>query len=98
MVPAVEEALAEEPKFNPFTGVGRRLDGKPMMTQPAPVAAASSSGSKDKKPDTSNGKAQPSMGSTSQATARQSQGKLVFGSNANRAQKDAKKVPFIIIS
>lgn len=85
-----EEGPAEkEPKFNPFTGVGRRLDGKAMQTQPIP--ASSSSGSKGKQPDTSNGKAQPSAVSTSQPTARQSQGKLVFGSNMNRTPKDAKK-------
>ncbi|XP_024017983.1 ubiquitin fusion degradation protein 1 homolog isoform X1 [Morus notabilis] len=83
-----EDPAGKEPKFNPFTGVGRRLDGKPMQTQFAP---ASSSGSKDKQPDTSNGRAQPSAGSTSQTTARQSQGKLVFGSNVNRAPKDTQK-------
>ncbi|KAF7126498.1 hypothetical protein RHSIM_Rhsim11G0183900 [Rhododendron simsii] len=33
-----------EPKFNPFTGAGRRLDGKPLKYQPPP---ASSSGSKE---------------------------------------------------
>lgn len=86
----VEEGPAEkEPKFNPFTGVGRRLDGKPMQTQLIP--ASSSFGSKGKQPDTSYGKAQPSAVSTSQPTASQSQGKLVFGSNVNRTPKDAKK-------
>ncbi|KAL5563128.1 hypothetical protein UlMin_032875 [Ulmus minor] len=82
-----EEAPAEEPKFNPFTGVGRRLDGKPMKTEPAP---GTSSGSKCKLPDTTNGKAQPSSGSSSRTTA-QAQGKLVFGSNAGRTPKDAPK-------
>ncbi|XP_059433984.1 uncharacterized protein LOC132167104 [Corylus avellana] len=86
----VEEAPAEsEPKFNPFTGVGRRLDGKPLMHQPAPV---SSSGSKEKRPDAGKGNAQSSAGSSSQGTTRQTQGKLVFGSNVNRAAKETEKV------
>ncbi|XP_048423906.1 receptor-like protein EIX1 [Pyrus x bretschneideri] len=76
---AVEEDPADaEPKFNPFTGSGRRLDGKPLKYEPAP---ASSSGSKDKKPVVTNGNAQPSTGSSSQATSGQAQGKLVFGAN-----------------
>ena len=78
-----------EPKFNPFTGAGRRLDGKPLNYQPPPVV--SSSGSKDKRPDMANGGGQPSAGSSSQGSTRQTQGKLVFGSNVNRA-KDPQKV------
>ncbi|KDP27634.1 hypothetical protein JCGZ_19639 [Jatropha curcas] len=85
----VEEDPAEnEPKFSPFTGVGRRLDGKPLKQQPAPV---SSQGSKDKQPAVANGRGQPSVGSSSQDTARQPQGKLVFGSNVSRAPKEAQK-------
>lgn len=87
---AVAEAPTEtEPKFNPFTGVGRRLDGKPLTHEPAPV---SSSGSKEKRPDSGNGNAQPSAGSSSQSTNRQTQGKLVFGSNVNRGPKETEKV------
>nr|XP_043632944.1 ubiquitin recognition factor in ER-associated degradation protein 1 [Erigeron canadensis] len=81
--PAEEQAApAEEPKFNAFTGSGRRLDGKPIKYQPPPVS--SPSGSKGKQPAVSSGAGQPSTGSTSQSTSRQSQGKLVFGSNASR--------------
>lgn len=69
--------------------MGRRLDGKPLPHQPPP---ASSSGSKDKRPHAGNGNAQPSVGSSSQSTTRQTQGKLVFGSNVNRTPKDTKKV------
>ncbi|KAJ4838098.1 hypothetical protein Tsubulata_022161 [Turnera subulata] len=84
-----EEVPAEtEPKFSPFKGVGRRLDGKPANNQSAPV---SSSGSKDKQPAVANGSVKPSTGSNSQSTARQSQGKLVFGSNVNRAPKETGK-------
>ncbi|KAF3435795.1 hypothetical protein FNV43_RR22887 [Rhamnella rubrinervis] len=87
----VEEAPAEEePKFNPFTGMGRRLDGKPLKYEPAP---ASSSGSKDKWPANANSRvAQPSSaGSSSQTAAHQTQGKLVFGSNVNRTPKEVQK-------
>ncbi|GMY05682.1 ubiquitin fusion degradation protein 1 homolog [Fagus crenata] len=84
-----EEAPAEtEPKFNPFTGVGRRLDGKTMKYEPPQV---SPSGSKDKLPGAANGNPQPSAGSSSQSTTRQAQGKLVFGSNVSRTPKDTKK-------
>ncbi|KAB2631588.1 ubiquitin fusion degradation protein 1-like protein [Pyrus ussuriensis x Pyrus communis] len=83
-----EDPADAEPKFNPFTGSGRRLDGKPLKYKPAP---ASSSGSKDKKPAVTNGNAQPSTGSSSQATSCQARGKLVFGSNASRSPKETKK-------
>ncbi|CAN1256094.1 Ubiquitin recognition factor in ER-associated degradation protein 1 [Linum perenne] len=92
----VEEAPVETvPKFNPFTGAGRRLDGKPLPYQPAPIAAPAS---KDKNPAPTNGSAQssaaaPGGGSSSQSNAsRQSQGKLVFGSNAPKGtQKETGK-------
>lgn len=85
---AKEVPVEPEPKFNPFSGVGRRLDGKPMKQEPSPV---SSSGSKDKQPVNS-GSGQPSAGSGSQSSSRQSQGKLVFGSNVNRAPKETQQV------
>lgn len=86
---AGEEAAAEEePKFNPFTGSARRLDGKPLKQQPPPV---STSGSKDKRPDMANATGQSAAGSSSQSSNRQTQGKLVFGSNANR-NPDKQKV------
>ncbi|XP_010555256.1 PREDICTED: ubiquitin fusion degradation protein 1 homolog [Tarenaya hassleriana] len=87
----VEEPPAEPepPKFNPFTGVSRRLDGKPLSYQPSPVSYPSS-GSKDKQPAVANGSGQSSAGSSSQ-NARQTQGKLVFGANVNRAPKEAPK-------
>ncbi|XP_039060831.1 ubiquitin fusion degradation protein 1 homolog [Hibiscus syriacus] len=87
----VEEAPAEaEPKFSAFTGTGRRLDGKPLKQQPSPVF---STGMKDKGPAVSNGNnRQPSSGASSQSSARQAQGKLVFGSNVNRP-KETKQEP-----
>ncbi|XP_022947895.1 ubiquitin fusion degradation protein 1 homolog [Cucurbita moschata] len=84
-----EQPAAEaEPKFNPFTGVGRRLDGKPSKQQPS---LSSTSASKDKQIDTRNVSGQPSAGSSSQNATRQSQGKLVFGANASRNPKETKK-------
>ncbi|KAL8229471.1 hypothetical protein R6Q57_014371 [Mikania cordata] len=71
-----ESAPAEEPKFNPFTGSGRRLDGKPLKYQPPPVTT--SSGSNGKQPAVSGG----GIGRPS-SSSRQSQGKLVFGSKAS---------------
>lgn len=94
-----EPAAEPEPKFNPFTGSGRRLDGKPLKTQPPPL---SSSGSQDKRPNGSGagGTTATASSSSSQSTNRQSQGKLVFGSNANRpadppkdTSKEAKPEP-----
>ncbi|WVZ19171.1 hypothetical protein V8G54_006493 [Vigna mungo] len=86
---AAEDTPAEtEPKFKPFSGTGRRLDGKPSNYQPPPVS--SSSRSKDKKPDVPNVNSQSSTTSSSQSNARQSQGKLVFGSNANRSKETGK--------
>ncbi|KAK4401483.1 Ubiquitin fusion degradation protein 1 [Sesamum angolense] len=73
-----------EPKFNPFTGVGRRLDGKPLKTPSPPV---SSSGPQDKRTNASGGGAAAASSSSSQSTNRQSQGKLVFGSNASRTRE-----------
>lgn len=82
-----------EPKFNPFSGAGRRLDGKPLKYEPPPV---STSVPKVKQPDTSNGGSQTSAGSSSQSTSRQSQGKLVFGSHVNRG-RDPSKVLYLYL-
>lgn len=91
---SVEEGPAEdEPKFNPFTGVGRRLDGKPSKN---PLMPASTSVSVGKQSAVTNGKGTPSAASTSQS-ARQTQGKLVFGSNANRTPKEKLKVLLLTI-
>nr|KJB47574.1 hypothetical protein B456_008G032200 [Gossypium raimondii] len=86
-----QEAPAEtEPKFSAFTGTGRRLDGKPLKQQHPPV---SWSGTKDKELAASNrNNRQPSPGASSQSSARQAQGKLVFGSNVSRS-KETKQEP-----
>ncbi|GLU02818.1 hypothetical protein SLE2022_200530 [Rubroshorea leprosula] len=84
-----EEAPVEtEPKFSPFTGTGRRLDGKSLTYQSPPV---SSQISKEKGHGSSHGNNKPSASSSSQNIARQAQGKLVFGSNVSRP-KETKQV------
>lgn len=86
---AEEADVEEEPKFNPFTGTGRRLDGKPAKHAPV----ATSPVSKDKQPATGGSSEQPAARTSSQSTNRQLQGKLVFGSNSGRAQKVTPKEP-----
>lgn len=68
------------------------MDGKPLNDQPPPV---SYSGSKDKRPNVLNSNAQSSAASSSQSNSRESQGKLVFGSNVDRI-KEAGKVTRIL--
>lgn len=87
-----QEPPAEaEPKFNPFTGTGRRLDGKPLKTtQPPPV---SSSATQDRRSNVSGGGTATASSSSSQSSKNQTQGKLVFGSNANRSKDEPKDAP-----
>ncbi|KAK4740238.1 hypothetical protein R3W88_003935 [Solanum pinnatisectum] len=84
-----EDATEVEPKFNPFTGGARRLDGKPLKQQLPP--SSSSSGSSDKQVNVTNGGKKSAAAPSSQNSSRQSQGKLVFGSNANRAPAKQKE-------
>ncbi|XP_065874222.1 uncharacterized protein [Euphorbia lathyris] len=79
-----------EPKFNPFTGAARRLDGKPLKPQPASVSAPGLAG-KQHAVIANDGRGQTSAGSSSQSTARQSQGKLVFGSKETRKEAAGKE-------
>lgn len=87
-----DENTESEPKFSPFTGFGRRLDGKPSSHQ---AQSVSSTGAKGKQPDpaNANGSGQHSLVPSSQnSSSRQSQGKLVFGSNASRVPKEKGKI------
>lgn len=76
----------EMPKFNPFTGTGRRLDGKPLKQQTPPLVSAGTT-SNDPKSDSANG----SKNSSGPVSSRQTSGKLIFGSNS--ISKDTQKVP-----
>jgi hypothetical protein len=78
----IAEAAVEEPKFTPFTGSGRRLDGKPSKDKD--VLASSPA----KRQANANNGVQPSIGSTSQSSSsRKTTGKLVFGSGGSRGDK-----------
>ncbi|OAY67124.1 Ubiquitin fusion degradation protein, partial [Ananas comosus] len=78
-----EAVTEEEPKFTPFTGAGRRLDGKPSKHQTSPVP---SPGNQQPRGGTNGGK--PTTSSTSEnSSSRQTTGKLVFGSNAGTFEK-----------
>nr|XP_019705610.1 ubiquitin fusion degradation protein 1 homolog [Elaeis guineensis] len=87
----VQEAEADAgPKFSPFTGIGRRLDGKPSKHQEPTI----SSSVVNRQMEAPQNAKQHSTASTSQSgsSAHQSVGKLVFGSNANHAPKEEQKV------
>ncbi|KAM0932297.1 putative ubiquitin fusion degradation protein Ufd1 [Dioscorea sansibarensis] len=77
-----------EPKFSPFTGIGRRLDGKPSK-QPTPASLPT------KGPTVATNGAKPATTNTSQASSsQQTAGKLVFGSSrSTAAAKEAPKGP-----
>ncbi|XP_073011764.1 uncharacterized protein [Typha latifolia] len=78
----------EEPKFTPFTGSGRRLDGKPSKHQ----APSVSSPGKSQQSGPSNGVKTSKVSTPESSSSQQVKGKLVFGSNANIASKEAQKV------
>lgn len=82
---AEEEQPEKIPKFNPFTGSARRLDGKPMTESVAPVSAPIP---KQHQHDSENG----SKDSKSSTFATRKSGKLVFGSNGNQPTKETPKV------
>ncbi|XP_068654393.1 uncharacterized protein [Aristolochia californica] len=74
----------EEPRFSPFTGPGRRLDGKPS-TQSAPAFSSS------KFKETQSSPANVSGSTSSGGSSQQASGKLIFGSNTNRTPNDKGK-------
>jgi ubiquitin fusion degradation protein 1 len=89
-----QDAIAEEPKFKPFTGFAKRLDGKAPKQQAPQVSSAAvpaQSAPSDSKKRASQQMAAPSGASTS---TRQKTGKLVFGSSAsNKKDAQAQKEP-----
>jgi ubiquitin fusion degradation protein 1 len=96
--PTDQDAVVEdEPKFKPFTGSGKRLDGKGPKQQAPEVSSAAvpaRSAPSDSNKRASQQTAAPSGASTS---TRQKTGKLVFGSSASnkkeaQAQKETAKV------
>ncbi|KAG8070029.1 hypothetical protein GUJ93_ZPchr0006g40667 [Zizania palustris] len=87
-VPTTEEAVEEEPRFIPFTGSGRRLDGRSSKDKEVSVSSPA------KRQANATNSVQPSTGTTSQSSlSRKTTGKLVFGPGGNRPSKEADKVP-----
>ncbi|KAI9091379.1 hypothetical protein K1719_028190 [Acacia pycnantha] len=82
--------VESEPKFSPFSGAARRLDGRPVNNEPSPPSS-SSSGSKDRRSsvqnENGNDNTHSCAASSSQSNSHASQGKLVFGSNGNQTAK-----------
>ncbi|KAG2648993.1 hypothetical protein PVAP13_1NG079100 [Panicum virgatum] len=90
--PTTEAPAEEEPKFIPFTGSGRRLDGKPSKHEDALTSSPA------KRQANAANSVQPSTATMSQgSSSRKTTGKLVFGSAGSRAdkapEKEAKEEP-----
>lgn len=81
-----EEPAIKVPKFTPFTGSGKRLDGKTQTKSTEPEDT------KRQEEPTENGKDDEKLSVT---TPRQRSGKLVFGSNSKTAAKETVKVCFL---
>ncbi|WVZ86811.1 hypothetical protein U9M48_033539 [Paspalum notatum var. saurae] len=81
-----DTAVADEPKFKPFTGYGKRLDGKASKLQASEVPSTARSA-----PSDSNIRANQQSSGGSNST-RQKTGKLVFGSSASN-NKEPQKAP-----
>ncbi|CAH2060189.1 unnamed protein product [Thlaspi arvense] len=73
-----EEPISKVPKFTPFTGSGKRLDGKTQTISTEEEEKPSENGKDDEK--------------LSSNTPRQKTGKLVFGSNSKTTAKETVKV------
>lgn len=82
----------EEPKFSAFTGIGRRLDGKPLKysatpeNTPANASAPSASRSANKKTS-------PASAGTSVSGPNRPPGKLVFGGGSTTNNGSVKALP-----
>ncbi|KAJ8497527.1 hypothetical protein OPV22_008079, partial [Ensete ventricosum] len=83
-----QDEAEEGHRFTPFTGVGRRLDGKPLNDQ-APTITSSSV--KDQKSEAVNSTKQSTPSTSQSSSSRQNMGRLVFGSNSSRASREAQK-------
>jgi ubiquitin fusion degradation protein 1 len=87
---ATAVAEPEEPKFNPFMGTGRRLDGKPGKHSSGPVPSATTSAPVS----TATTSAQRPTG-TPPASSQRPSGKLVFGGSSSNGQAAPSKVPAV---
>lgn len=80
-----EEPEQKIPKFSPFTGSARRLDGKRSAQIVEPISSSAL-----KQHQLNNGSG--TKGSTKNSSTQRQSGTLVFGSNATDASNQKRKV------
>lgn len=83
-----QDEAEDEHRFTPFTGIRRRLDGKPLKDD-APTITSSV---KDRKSEAANSRKQSTPSTSQSGSSRQNMGKLVFGSHSSHASREAQKV------
>jgi hypothetical protein len=82
-----DTVVEDEPKFKPFTGSRKRLDGRASKLQASELPSPALSAPSDSNKRVNRQTAPPATAGPSSST-RQKTGKLVFGSNAsNKEQK-----------
>jgi ubiquitin fusion degradation protein 1 len=85
--PAVGDTIVEdEPKFKPFTGSGKRLDGRASKLQASELPSSTLSAPSDSNKRANQQTATPATAGASSST-RQKAGKLVFGSSASNKEQ-----------
>ncbi|XP_064950360.1 uncharacterized protein LOC135602890 [Musa acuminata AAA Group] len=82
-----QDEAEDEHRFTPFTGIRRRLDGKPLKDD-APTITSSV---KDRKSEAANSRKQSTPSTSQSGSSRQNMGKLVFGSHSSHASREAQK-------
>ncbi|RLN22488.1 hypothetical protein C2845_PM07G09420 [Panicum miliaceum] len=92
------EVKDEPPEFKPFTGSGKRLDGKASELEASSeglstIAARSGPSDSNRRGGKQQTSAAPAGSGASSSSARQKTGKLVFGSSARNTSKEAQKAP-----
>jgi hypothetical protein len=89
-----DTVVEDEPKFKPFTGSGKRLDGRASRLQASEVPSTSQSVSLDSnKRAYQQTSSAPATSGASNST-RQKTGKLVFGSSASNNKEPQKVFPY----
>ncbi|KAK3141734.1 hypothetical protein QOZ80_4BG0337670 [Eleusine coracana subsp. coracana] len=85
-----DTTVEDEPKFKPFTGSGKRLDGKASKLQASELPSPAFTAPPDSNKRANQQTAAPATSEASSST-RQKTGKLVFGSSASN--KEPQKAP-----
>ena len=87
-----DTVVEDEPKFKPFTGSGKRLDGKASKLQASEVPSSARSVPSDSNKRSNQQTSAPGTSGASNST-RQKTGKLVFGSSASNNKEPQKVFP-----